>query len=101
MSLKAARNVGREVGLEPVKDVFNQTSVMAERVGFFARASPNPNKDGHFSRNSRYANVFAFSDSFVRFRPFAPVFGFCRRNDTRRDRLRETLSGIFGQVPTL
>jgi hypothetical protein len=70
---------------------------MAERVGFFERDSRNPNEDGLLQLNSHRASNLAFADSFVRFRSFARVFGFCRRNDTRNDTRRERLRGPSGQ----
>ena len=58
------------------------------------RTLRNPNKDGRFSRKSRPTRNFAFSDSFVRFRPFASVLGFCQRNDTHNDTRHEGLPGL-------
>ena len=60
-----------------------QSESMAERVGFFARDSQNPNEDGLFSLNSQKVSDLASSDFFVCFRPLASIFRFCQRNDTR------------------
>lgn len=62
--------------------------------GVFSPISRNPNKDGRFSRKSRPTRNFAFSDSFVRFRLFASVFGFSQRNDTHNDTRHEGLPGL-------
>src|SRR3972149_4121958 len=53
------------------------------------------NKDGLFSLKPHDTSDLAFSDSFVRFRPFASVCGFCQRNDTRNVTRREHLPSFF------
>jgi hypothetical protein len=64
---------------------------LAGRQGVSALASRNLNKHGPFQANSHSASDLAFSDSVIGFRPFASVFGFCQRNDTRNDTRRERL----------
>ena len=68
---------------------------MAGRQGVFAPAFRNPNKNWPFHHNSYDASELAFLDSFVRFRPFASVFVFCQRNDTRDDTRRKGLSSFL------
>jgi hypothetical protein len=67
------------------------------------RASRNLNKDGLFSLKPHNTSDLAFSDSFVFFRPFASVFGFCQRdvtqNVTRRDRLSVLFVGTLQATP--
>jgi hypothetical protein len=62
-------------------------SDLAGRQGVSWSISRNTNKDGPFSRKPRHASNFASSSSFVGFRRFASVFGFCQRNDTRHEGL--------------
>ena len=65
---------------------------MAGRQGVSAAALRNPNKDNELRRKPLDRSDLAFSDFSLRFRLFAPVFGFYQRNDTqnvtRRERLR-------------
>ena len=60
-----------------------EENVLAGRQGVSGLAFRNPNKDRPFQHNSHEASELAFSDSCVSFRPFASVFGFCQRDDTR------------------
>ena len=69
---------------------------LAGRQGFSWPISRNTNKDGRFSHKPRHASHFVFSDSFVGFRPFASVFGFSKRNDTRYDTRGNNLRGLLG-----
>ena len=64
-------------------------------MGVLERVSKNPNEDGPFSLNSHDASDLAFSDSFVLLRPFASVFGFRQRNDTRNVTRREPLRSLL------
>src|ERR1035437_9577560 len=66
--------------------------MLAGRQGVSSRAVRNLNKDGLFSLKSHDTSDLAFSDSFVGFRPFAPVCGFFQRNETRNDTRCERLA---------
>ena len=70
---------------------------LAGRQGVSSRASRNLNKDGLFSLKPHDTSDLAFSDSFVGFRPFASVFGFGERNDTRNVTRHEGPPEFCGQ----
>jgi hypothetical protein len=70
IGVAAARDPGFELGWE---------------AGILSAGMRNSNKDGPLRGDPHQANNLAFSDSFVGFRLFAPVFGFCQRSDTRND----------------
>jgi hypothetical protein len=74
--------------------VENTGNCVAGRQGVSWSISRNTNKDGPFSRKPRHASNFASSSSFVFFRRFASVFGFCQRNDTHNDTRHEGLPGL-------
>lgn len=56
---------------------------MAGRQGVFVAISGDPNKDRELRRKPLDRSDVAFSDIRIRFRLFAPVFGFFQCNDTR------------------
>ena len=57
------------------------------------------NKDGLFSLKPHDTSDLAFSDSFIRFHPFASVFGFCQCNDTRNVTRFDRLPGSPRRKP--
>jgi hypothetical protein len=56
--------------------------------------SGNTNNDNELPRNTLDRNDLAFSDFSVGLRPFAPVFGLLRCNDTRNVTRRERLPSV-------
>jgi len=75
--------------------------VLAGRQGVSADALENPNKDSELRRKPLDRSELGFSDFSLRFRPFAPVFGFFQCNDTRNVTRRERLPSSSRRKLTL
>ena len=69
-------------------------SNLAGRQGFFAAVFRKHQQDNELPRITLDRNDLAFSDFSVGLRPFAPVFGFLRCNDTRNVTRRERLPSV-------
>ena len=65
---------------------------VAGRQGVTAAAFRDLQKQAYFQANSHLASQLRPQHRCQRFRRFAPVFGFCRRNGTRREPLRKMLA---------
>ncbi len=107
--LVSQRSEKHREGGEPAKCPFAIERVRrakrSEARGFFSPISRNANKDWPISRKPRDTNNLAFSSCCVGFRPFASIFVLCQhndtRNDTRRNRLGESLGRSRQRDPSL